>query len=240
MSRVAACILLGLVITVTVACSSSSTASGGHPSTSSSHSPATAGQVGQGSKPLQDYSAVQILQKVKAAMASLSSVRISGRTSGVLFDTFLKPPCEFAGTFQRGGVAVHIIRLGNTVYLRADAAFFRKIGLAAQRLAGRWVKTTADNAAFSGYVPSRVAGCFHDFLKLWAALPTQGARKAGERTVQGQQAIELLDPQNDAAYVAATGRPYLLALAFQGGDYVNFSSFNAQMAVAAPSNPIPF
>src|SRR5215472_9034897 len=175
MSRVTARILTGLVTTVAVACSAS-TASGGHQLSAGSHSPVTAGQVGQEAKALQDYSAVQILQKVKAAMASVRSIRISGRTSGVLFDTFLKPPCEFAGTFQRGGVAVRIVRLGNTVYLQADAAFFRKLGLGAQHLAGRWIKTTANNAIISGYVPSRVAGCFHDFQKLWAELPTQGAR----------------------------------------------------------------
>jgi len=175
---------------------------------------------------------------VKATMASVNSIRISGKSSGVLFDSFLKPPCEFAGRFQRGGVAVHVVRLGNTVYLRADTAFFRKLGLDTQSLAGQWVKTRADNAVLSGIVPSRVAGCFHDFLKFWAGLPTQGARKARERTVQGQPAIELLDPQNDAAYVAATGRPYLLAFAFQGGDYVNFSRFNAPVTIAAPSNPV--
>ena len=240
MSRAVAGILIGSM-TVLAACSLA--ACSGHRAASVSHAPAPGNRsrapierASGGVHPLQEYTAAQILRKVKAAMASVTSIRVSGRVSGVVFDSFLKPPCEFAGTFHRGPVAIRVIRLGNTVYLQADAAFVRRLGMPA-RLAGRWVQTRADNGVVAGVAPRQLTGCFRDFSKFWAGLPTQGARKAGERTVRGQPAIELLDPQNDAAYVAATGQPYLLAFAFQGGDYVNFSSFNAPVTIAAPAKP---
>jgi hypothetical protein len=63
--------------------------------------------------------------------------------------------------------------------------------------------------------------------------------KSGVRTVQGEPAITLLDAQNDALYVAATGQPYLLALALQGGDYLNFSGFNQPVPISAPASCPP-
>jgi hypothetical protein len=46
----------------------------------------------------------------------------------------------------------------------------------------------------------------------------------------------LLDSRNDAMYVAATGPAYVLALAFQGGNYINFSDFNQPVSIHVPDS----
>lgn len=176
--------------------------------------------------------------KARAATTGLSSVRVSGRLSGATLDEFMSSPCQSMGTISVQDVVVHEVRLGNTVYFQANAAFYRRIG-AANAQPARWRETTVQLGLRNGFLPGPHE-CIGAFLRstISATNPssiTQGAI----RTVQGEPAITLLDSQNNALYVAATGPPYVLAFAFQGGDYLNFSSFNQPVPITAPGSCPP-
>jgi hypothetical protein len=144
------------------------------------------------------------------------------------------------GTITVQGAVVHEIRLGNIFYFQANAPFYQKLRIPNAQPA-RWRETTVQNGLRAGFLPGPHA-CIGAFLHQWSTIsagdPT-AITKDGSRTVQGKPAITLLDSQNDALYVAATGQPYVLALALQGGDYVNFSSFNQPVPIRAPGSCPP-
>jgi hypothetical protein len=152
----------------------------------------------------------------------------------------MSSPCQSMGTITVQGAVVHEIRLGNIFYFQANASFYQKLGIPNAQPA-RWRETTVQNGLRAGFLPGpRV--CIGAFLRQWSTISAgdpAGITKGGIRTVQGEPAITLLDSQNDALYVAATGQPYVLALALQGGDYVNFSSFNQPVLIRAPDSCPP-
>jgi hypothetical protein len=194
----------------------------------------------KGSGTLQDEPAGQILLKAEAATAALRSVRVSGRLSGATLDEFMSSPCQSTGTISYQAAVVHEIRLGNIVYFQANASFYQKLGLPNAQPA-RWRETTVQVGLRIGFLPGPHE-CMGAFLRQSITSPAGSASaltKDGIRTVQGQPAITLLDGQNDALYVAATGQPYVLALALQRGDYVNFSGFNQPVPIAAPGSCPP-
>jgi len=229
-SRAAGGAAAGMVLAVVAACGGQAPVP--HPSASSR------------SGGLQGESAGQILQKVKAAAAGLHSVRISGRINGAGFDQFESSPCQNMSTVTFEGATVHFIRLGNALYFHAGRAYYKKLGAPNARLPGRWRATTVAEAA-RAKIPGNSLLCMGDFLKLWSAIPfsgPSGATNHGIRRVQGEPAIMLLDSRNDAMYVATTGPAYVLALAFQGGNYINFSGFNQPVSInvpdSCPSRPV--
>jgi hypothetical protein len=234
-SRAAVIVLTVVILPVTAACGGQGPAphvtprpSGGQPS------------AGQPSGRLQDEPAGQILVKSGVATAGLSAVRVSGRVSGVTVDEFLSSPCEGTGTVSYHGGVVHEIRLGGIFYFQANASFYQQTGLPSA-LPTRWRESTVQLAVHNGFMPG-LQECMGPFLHQWSTISarnTSAVTKGGMRTVQGQPAITLLDPQNDALYVAATGQPYALAVAYQGGDYLNFSSFNQPVPIAAPGSCPP-
>lgn len=194
----------------------------------------------KGSGRLQDEPAGQILLKAEAATAALRSVRVSGRLSGATMDEFMSSPCQSTGTISYQGAVVREIRLGNIFYFQANASFYRKLGIPNAEPA-RWRETTVQVGLRAGFLPGPHV-CMGAFLRQVATFPagtTSAVTKHGVRTVQGEPAITLLDAQNDALYVAATGQPYLLALALQGGDYLNFSGFNQPVPITAPASCPP-
>jgi len=189
---------------------------------------------------LQDEPAGQILLKAEAATAALRSVRVSGRLSGAALDEFMSSPCQSTGSISYQGAVVREIRLGNVFYFQANASFYQKLGITNAQPA-RWRETTVQVGLRAGFLPGPHA-CIGAFLRQWSTIPagtTSAVTKHGVRTVQGEPAITLVDAQNDALYVAATGQPYLLALALQGGDYLNFSGFNQPVPITAPTSCPP-
>jgi hypothetical protein len=224
-SRTAGAIFAGLVLAVTAGC-------GGH--SSAPHESASNRSGG-----LQGETVDQILQQARAATDGLRSVHVSGRISGGRVDEFIASPCQAAGTLTLRGAVVHVIRLGNTFYFKAGQVFYQRFGVSnAQRLAGRWRETTVQNAERVGLLSGKQV-CMRAFLKIWLAVPASAITKDGNRTVRGKPAITLRDSGNDALYVAATGTPYLLAIALHGGGYVNFSGFNQPVTIKAPRSCPP-
>jgi hypothetical protein len=193
---------------------------------------------GQGSGRLKDEPAAVILRKAAAATAGLSSVRVSGRLSGATIDEFMSSPCQSTGTISVQNVVIHEIRVGNVLYFLANAAFYQKIRVPNAQ-PERWRETTVQAGLRNGFLPGPSV-CIREFLGQFTSLPPGASpTKGGIRTVQGEPAVTLLDSQNDALYVAATGQPYVLALALQGGDYVNFSRFNQPVPAQAPGSCPP-
>lgn len=194
----------------------------------------------KGSGRLQDEPAGQILLKAEAATAALRSVRISGRLQGATLDEFMSSPCQSMGTISYQGAVIHEIRLGNIFYFQGNASFYQKLGIPNAQPA-RWRETTVQVGLHAGFLPGPHV-CIGAFLRQWSTIPagsTSAVTKDGVRTVQGEPAITLLDSGSDALYVAATGQPYVLALALQGGDYLNFSGFNQPVPITAPGSCPP-
>jgi hypothetical protein len=194
----------------------------------------------KGSGRLQDEPAGQILLKAEAATAALRSVRVSGHLNGASLDDFMSSPCDSTASITYQGAVVHEIRLGNIWYFQANAYFYQKLGIPNAQPA-RWRETTVQVAQRLGFLPGPhvCIGAFLRQVSTISAGDTSAVTKDGVRTVQGEPAVTLLDTQNDAVYVAATGQPYVLALARQGGDYLNFSGFNQPVRIAAPASCPP-
>jgi hypothetical protein len=229
-SRAAVCAFAVLVAAATGACGGQGQASHVTPRASAGHS----------SGSLKYEPAAVILQQAGAATTALRSVRVSGRLSGSAIDEFMSSPCQSTGTIGFQGVVIHEIRLGNLFYFRANAAFYQKIG-ARNAMPERWRATTVEMGLRAGFLPGPHL-CIGPFLRQTATISggdPSALTKDGVRTVQGEPAITLLDSQNDALYVSATGQPYVLALALQGGDYVNFSGFNQPVPITAPASCPP-
>ena len=231
-SRVAMTACAVVALAVTAACGGQGPAPHVAPHVSASHVSASSG-----SGRLQDEPAGQILLKAEAATAALRSVRVSGRLSGATLDEFMTSPCQSMGTISYQGAVVHEIRLGNLFYFQANASFYQKLG-APNAQPARWRETTVQVGLRAGFLPGPHV-CIGAFLRQVATISAGNASavtRDGVRTVQGEPAITLLDPQNDALYVAATGQPYVLALALQGGDYLNVSGFNQPVPITAPGS----
>lgn len=225
---ITACAIAAL--TVTAAC--------GGPGPAPRVAPHVSGSKGSGR--LQDEPGGQILLKAEAATAALGSVRVSGRLSGAMLDEFMSSPCQSTGMISYQGAVVREVRLGNIFYFQANASFYQKLGIPNAQPA-RWRETTVQVGLRAGFLPGPhvCMGAFLRQVATPAAGTTSAVTKHGVRTVQGEPAITLLDAQNDALYVAATGQPYLLALALQGGDYLNFSGFNQPAPITAPASCPP-
>jgi hypothetical protein len=229
-SRVAITACAVVALAVTAACGGQGAASHAAPYVSAT----------KGSGRLQDEPAGQILLAAGAATAALRSVRVSGRLSGATLDEFMSSPCQSTGTISFRGVVIREIRLGSIFYFQANASFYQKLGIPSAQPA-RWRETTVPVGLRVGFLPGPHV-CLGTFLRESATFPggsTSAVTKGAVRTVQGELAITLLDSQNNALYVATTGQPYVLALALQGGDYLNFSGFNQPVPITAPASCPP-
>ena len=101
----------------------------------------------------------RVVADARAAAMSANSVRVSGRapsTDGpVEFDFTFAGGKGAKGTIAHDGQVISLGRMGNAIYYRANAAFWRRIGgsRAVALLRGRWVKTSEKNPHFAKLAP---------------------------------------------------------------------------------------
>jgi hypothetical protein len=171
---------------------------------------ALAGCGGSGAKGEAAKSGSDILADARQAALAADSVRIVGsvHNAGQTISLDLAVAQDSGGgTVTLNGSKVELVRVANTAYLRAGAAFYRRVDAAAAgRLAGKWVKVSTTSERFASLVSLTDLYAF-----LTQALDTKGAvTKGAVKTVDGQQAIELKSTHGGSVYVATSGKPYPL------------------------------
>lgn len=149
------------------------------------------------------------------------------------------------GTVTYKGDKADVMRVGQQVYFRAPGAFYTHQGApaaAGQLLADKWIVAPSSNADFADFSSmTDMKALFTNGLK-----PEGTPAKVGTATVDGVQAVKLVDRKNGkdagALYVAASGTPYPLKIdsgaASDGTGKVRFAEWNKPVALTAPKGAI--
>ncbi|WP_394816458.1 hypothetical protein [Streptomyces lancefieldiae] len=182
----------------------------------------------------------EIHTKARAVAESAEAVRLHGTVAAggntYTLDMRLKPDGG-TGSVAAEGTTFGLLRVGEQLFLKADAGFWSHDGgdaAAAGKLAGKYVKVPQGDPAykkFSGFTDKDVL--LGDLLTLHGTVETDGRHEqAGVRTVRitgGQGAGGSLD-------VSLEGTPYPLRLVRAGSaGTLSFSDWNKAFPLAAPA-----
>ncbi|HEX4520976.1 MAG TPA: hypothetical protein VH063_15455 [Gaiellaceae bacterium] len=186
----------------------------------------------------------QILTASRAAVAQAATVHIVGTIADkggpITLNLKLINSKVGVGRLSVGGATFNIIRIGNTLYLKADRKFLEANGGAAavKVLAGRWFKVSTAVHDFKDIAP------LTDLVQLVdAVLGTHGKLALGSHvTIGGRPAIALVDTsEGGTLYVATTGPPYPLELkGTKGQGEIKFESWDTAVTVLPPTNALDF
>jgi hypothetical protein len=185
----------------------------------------------------------EIIALAKGAADSASSVYISGEivSKGVPISLEMELLAGHGGRGRvaQNGLSFELVQVGGIVYINGSAAFYRHIGgsAAAQIFRGKWLKAPAGTPELAPIA------ALTDLDKLVSsALANRGTlTSGGMTTVHGQKAAAIDDvSQGETVYVAATGKPYPLEVAKDGGrgGTVVFDRWNEPVALVAPADAI--
>ncbi|HEX4186728.1 MAG TPA: hypothetical protein VHY83_02405 [Solirubrobacteraceae bacterium] len=187
-------------------------------------------------------SPAQIVAAAKAAADGAASVHVSGAVSEgapLSLDMRLLAGRGGRGHITENGLSFELITLGSTVYIKGSPAFYRRLGgpTAAQLFRGKWLKAPAASGQFASIT------AITDMRKVIdTALASHGTlAKGASTTVGGRRALAVTDASKGGVlYVAATGKPFPLAVARagQGGGRIVFDRWNEAVSISPPSNAI--
>jgi hypothetical protein len=144
------------------------------------------------------------------------------------------------GSMSTNGVSFDLVRIGDTLYIKGSDAFWKQNGgaLAAQLLHGKWLEVSGTTGKFRSLAALTNIG-----LLLGKVSSTHGKLvNDGQVTYRGAQAVRIRDTSdNSKFYVAATGKPYPVALvggkANQSGT-ITFDDWNKHVTLTTPSGAI--
>jgi hypothetical protein len=204
---------------------------------------ALAGCGGSSDNGVASKSASEILTAARNAVASARSVHIESQAAqGPLA---LKQNLDLArdgGHAHISGLGIdfEVIRTGNTLYLKGNPTFYRRLGGAAAHASpGTWLKAPvksgplAQFAAFTD-LPGEVGR-----LLTTANPVTRGTTTTtnGQKTVELKQAGQLYAGK---IYVATTGKPFPLEIAKTGRETgrTTFTNWNQSISLPVPSKTI--
>jgi hypothetical protein len=184
----------------------------------------------------------QIQSRTRSAAGSAEAVRLSGTvvTSGRTYTLDMRLKSEGgSGSVTSQGMAFRLLRIGEQLYLKADAGFWDQADGggdtgAADKLDGKFVKVPQGDPAykkFIGFTDKDVL--LEGLLTLHGELATDGHHEqAGVRTIRitgGKGSGGTLD-------VSLKGKPYPLRLARAGGaGTLSFSDWGKDFAVKKPA-----
>jgi hypothetical protein len=188
-------------------------------------------------------SAQQIIADAERAAAQAKSMHLAGTLvqggQSFTIDISSTRGHRAVGSFSLNGATVGFVRIGNAMYVRAGAKFWKRtIGTAAARLLqGKWLEAPASGKGFAQFVGiTNPTG----LLKVLARNSAQASNN-GYTTYQGQKVIELDDSVGGKLYIAAKGPPYPLALmgsdSSTSGD-LTFDRWNAPVSITRPKGAI--
>ncbi|MFJ3303089.1 hypothetical protein ACIPSA_08220 [Streptomyces sp. NPDC086549] len=191
-------------------------------------------------------SADKIQSRTKAAAGSVDAVRLSGTvvTSGHTYQLDMRLKSEGGtGSVTSEGATFHVLRIGERLYLKADADFWshadgtgHKSGdaAAAGKLGGKYVKVPQGDPAykrFSGFTDKAVL--LDGLLSLHGKLATDGHHdQSGTPTIR----ITGDSGSGGTLDVSLEGKPYPLRLVRAGGaGTLSFSDWGKDFAVTQPA-----
>jgi hypothetical protein len=189
-------------------------------------------------------SPTQVLADAKAAATKADSVHVAG--SIVSEGTPIKLDLSMArgkgakGSMSTNGLSFDLVRVGDTVYIKGSDEFYKHFAGAAvaQLLHGKWLKASASTGQLKSLAPLTSIGA------LFTGISTHHGKLASEgaTTYHGQKVAEVRDTSdNSKLYVAATGKPYPVAIvgAKQGqSGTVTFDDWNSRVSLSAPKDAI--
>ena len=193
---------------------------------------------GEASKP-----PIRVLKDAKAAVASASSVHVAGSVvSGgnpITLDLSMVTGKGAKGSLTTQGFAFDLVRLGDTVYIKGSDDFYKHFAGAAvaQLLHGKWLKAT-NNGRLASLAP------LTDINALFGKVAANHGKLAndGAKTFKGQKVAAIRDTSdNSKLYVAATGKPYPVAIVGgkkgQSGT-ITFGDWNESVSLSAPKGAV--
>jgi hypothetical protein len=176
-----------------------------------------------------------LLERVVEASSNAESLRIKGTVkdgkSAVTFNLTVTGKGDASGTIGVDDVKFEIIRIGKTVYLKGNEAFYGEADKETlKELTSNYVKATTDDKDFAAFIDlTKLSTIFEGFLPDGPTLLVKGERKV----VNDRPALRLGD-LSGSIWVATEGEPYILRLdaGKQGG--LDFLDYDKPFAPKAP------
>lgn len=188
--------------------------------------------------------ATQVLADAKSAAAAASSAHVAGNVKSggtpVTLDLSTARGKGAKGSMTANGAGFDLVRIGDTVYIKGSDEFLKQNAgaLIAQLLHDKWLKASITKGRFASLAPLTSVG-----LLLGLVSAHHGKLvNDGKTTYNGQQVVAIRDTSdNSKLYVAATGKPYPVAIvggkARQSGT-ITFDDWNKPVSLTAPSGAI--
>jgi hypothetical protein len=194
---------------------------------------------GEASKP-----ANRVFADARAAAVSAASVHVTGRVSSkgtpITLDLSIAGERGAKGSMSTNGLDFDLVRIGDVAFIRGSDAFYEHFAGAgvAQLLHGKWIKSSIVSGRF------RSLGPLTSIRLLFGEVATHHGKLVndGKATYKGEDAVAIRDTSdNSKLYVAATGKPYPIAIVggkkSQSGT-ITFGDWNASVSLAAPKDAI--
>ncbi|MFG3410114.1 hypothetical protein [Streptomyces sp. NPDC048142] len=213
----------------------------------------TGGAVAQADDDIDSLAAEEIVDLSRDALLDVRSLHLSARGSidgsgaDVSLDLTLDREGNCTGGIDMGGDgSVEIVKRGDDVWLKPDAAFWeRHVPIGGSTfdaiLDGRYMKASADHPRLLGVTEVCDLDTFRELIADNAGTADRGTLTKGERTeVNGTPAVPVTrveDGERLTAYVAAEGTPYPVRITVRDAGEegtVDFSGFDRPVPTATP------
>jgi hypothetical protein len=194
---------------------------------------------GEASKP-----ANRVFAGARAAAVSAASVHVAGNVSSngtpITLDLSMAGAKGAKGSMSTNGLEFDLVRIGDTAYIRGSDAFYEHFAGAgiAQLLHGKWLKSSIVSGRFRSLEPlTSIRLLFGEVASHHGKLVNDG-----KTTYEGEEVVAIRDTSdNSKLYVAATGKPYPVAIVggkkSQSGT-ITFGDWNASVSLTAPQDAI--
>ena len=186
----------------------------------------------------------RVLADAKAAATSAGSSHVSGeiRSNGtpITLDLSMARGKGAKGSMSTNGLKFDLVRIGDTLYIRGSDAFYQRFAGAAvaQLLHDKWIKASATQGRLRSLAP------LTSLAALFAGISSRHGKLVndGKTSYKGDEAVVIRDKSdNSKLYVAATGKPYPLAIVGgkkgQSGT-IAFDDWNKPVSLSAPQGAI--
>jgi hypothetical protein len=218
--------VLGLVVTAALLASCGGSSKAGKPN-------------GEASKP-----PGRVLADARAAAASATSAHVSGSVTSsgtpITLDLSMARGEGAKGSMSTNDLKFDLVRIGDTAYIRGSDAFYEHFAGSgiAQLLHGKWLKAPITKGRFSSLAPLTSID-----LLLGKVSANHGKLvNDGKTAYKGWQVVAIRDTSdNSKLYVAATGKPYPVALVGGKASHsgtITFGHWNKSVSLTVPSGAV--
>jgi len=188
--------------------------------------------------------AARVLADAKAAATRARSAHVAGslKSGGtpITLDVSTARGKGAKGSMSTNGLSFDMVRIGDTLYVRGSDDFYKHFAgaVVAHLLHGKWLKGSATHGRLTSLAPLTSLG------GLFAVISSQHGKLAndGATTYKGTKVVAVRDTSdNSKLYVAATGKPYPVAIV--GGKKgqsgaITFDDWNKSVSLSAPSDAV--